>query len=295
MSVPWRNTTERRFQYVFQRGANIVFRSVDGDGTPFVTTVDHLKLCLAYSAEIRLKVVQEALSPQPVGYDTIASIFNAEPNIRQEFATLGTDGRWLPTYNPDPDLAFIVSKNLCCPDSTGPDPQLREIGELYVDQRLRVNRRKLEEKERKGRRTDKSAALREYHEFRGRGCTRGRGQGHRIGDRDRAREGSQLRGGQGPWENEERAFPDSSSATEQHSESSYLTSPQHSYLPVSPNPYFSGAGVELRLTYHNPMVTPAELEPARDQIMDDSENLGTLKDADGIPEFGPDVKRPEPT
>lgn len=69
------------------------------------------------------------LPPTPIGYNTIAHVFNSEPSNLHRLSVLKDDGRWLPSNYPKPPPSLFFSINAA-------DPRINKMGEMLFERKL---------------------------------------------------------------------------------------------------------------------------------------------------------------
>ena len=87
----------------------------------------------------------------PIGYNTIARVFNNERPNPYRLSTLGPDGRCPSSNHPEPPPSIFFGTNE--PEAAQPatDPRVSEMGELLFERELRRNRKMKEERQNKGK------------------------------------------------------------------------------------------------------------------------------------------------
>ena len=147
---PWRAP---RFNYerIFRDGNDFIFRVNE----PFCSTVlvprTHLRLCLDFSIRIRIEMRAANLPPAPIGYNTIAHVFNSEPSNPHHLSVLRDDGRWLPSDYPEPPPSLFFGINAPEAATNAANPHINEMGEMLFECELWRNRKIKAERETRGK------------------------------------------------------------------------------------------------------------------------------------------------
>ena len=135
----WRPGRPPRLNYdrISRSSEDFIFRVNE----PYCSTIHvlraHLRHCLEFSVSIQSQMIAANLPPMPIGYNTIARVFNNEWPNPYRLSTLGPDGHCPSSNHPEPPPSIFFGTNE--PEAAQPatDPHVSEMGELLFERELR--------------------------------------------------------------------------------------------------------------------------------------------------------------